>query len=384
LLPEPLLAQALPPNALRPSYLDLRDHLWLSVLIEEYERFAGRRAADLDARLREPLRVPCAADRLRRARHVMDRLCGPRLQARVAPAKVREALFLAAAGREPRSAALAQATCELACSETDLLACLFADLPGERVLPPPPEGLDPGELALRVNLALVQGLLARATAVTVTITGNARDIVRYAKLRGLLCVARTAPPEVACGATLEISGPLALFHRTRVYGSALASLVPRLSWCDRFELSAECLLAGETRVLRVRSGDPIFPAERPPRFDSALEQRFAKDFARAAPDWELIREPVAVQVGHRLIFPDFGLVHRRDPSRQALLEIVGFWSPAYRAEKLARLREAHVDSLILCIDDKHSVTADELPPSARVVRYRRRIRPEAVLDILEG
>jgi predicted nuclease of restriction endonuclease-like RecB superfamily len=220
--------------------------------------------------------------------------------------------------------------------------------------------------------------------VTVTIAGNARDIVRYAKLRGLLCVARTAPAEVPCGATLEISGPLALFHRTRVYGSALASLVPRLSWCDHFELSAECLLAGETRALRVRSGDPIFPAERPQRFDSALERRFARDFARAAPDWELIREPAAVQVGHRLIFPDFGLVHRRDPMRQALLEIVGFWSPAYRAEKLEHLREAHIDSLILCIDEKHAFTADEMPAGARVVRYRRRIRAEAVLELLEA
>jgi hypothetical protein len=106
--------------------------------------------------------------------------------------------------------------------------------------------------------------------VTVTITGNARDIVRYAKLRGLLCVASTAPPEVAFGATLEISGPLALFHRTRVYGNALASLVPRVSWCDRFELSAECLLTGETRALRVSTHGNA----RSRRQESMRSQRF--------------------------------------------------------------------------------------------------------------
>jgi len=40
------------------------------------------------------------------------------------------------------------------------------------------------------------------------------------------------------GAVLDISGPLALFHHTEVYGRGLVSLVPRLAWCDEFELTA--------------------------------------------------------------------------------------------------------------------------------------------------
>ena len=57
---------------------------------------------------------------------------------------------------------------------------------------------------------------------------------------------------------------------------------------------------------------------------------------------------------------------------------------AYRAEKLARLRKAHIDSVILFSDDDHPSLRTSCSLARRIVRYRRRIRPEAVLDVLEG
>lgn len=372
---------ALPERTLSPTYLDVRDHHWLSALLDEYERFTGRRRGELDARLREPLRVACSRERQRRAQHVLDRMCEPVAVSGSAPARVREVLFAAAADRAPRGEVLERAAAALDCTPTAVESALFADLPAERLLPPLPAGLDVGELALRANLMLVQSLLSRAVELRISIWGNARDVVRSAQLRGLLCVV-LAGPNGAGDALLEISGPLSLFRRTRVYGRALASLVPRLVWCDRFELNAECLLGQKRRTLRVRSGDPIFPSEQPKRFDSKLEQRFARDFARAAPDWELTREPAPVAVGDRLLFPDFGLVHRRDPSQRALLEIIGFWTPAYLADKLARIRDARLDGLILCIDEALNCTDHELPQGARVLYFRRRIDPAAVLKLI--
>jgi predicted nuclease of restriction endonuclease-like RecB superfamily len=60
------------------------------------------------------------------------------------------------------------------------------------------------------------------------------------------------------------------------------------------------------------------------QYDSRLEERFAREFRRVAPDWDLLREPEPIAAEGALIFPDFALQHRSDPSRRWLLEIVGF------------------------------------------------------------
>jgi predicted nuclease of restriction endonuclease-like RecB superfamily len=371
-------------RAKNPIYLDAHDHPWLRALIDEYERFAGRRSAELAARLREPLRVQCPAEPLRRARRVMDRLCKPSIVAKIPAPKVRAALFRAAATRRPREEALRCAAEELTCTPDDVIAAMFADLPSEKLLPAPPPALNPSELALRTNLALVSSLLARATRVQIKLFGNARDIVRYAQLRGLLCVVRPSPSPGVAEVVLEISGPLSLFRNTLLYGRTLASIVPRLVWCDRFELYADCMLEAEPTTVRVQSGDPIFPANPPERFDSKLEQRFARDFARAAPDWDLIREPAPVTADDALIFPDFGLVHRRLPQKRAWLEIVGFWTPAYLTDKLRRLKSARLENLILCVDEALNCSQADLPEGARMLAFKRRIDPKAVLALLEG
>src|SRR5204862_143095 len=87
----------------------------------------------------------------------------------------------------------------LGVTPAELEAALFADLPGERLVAGLPVPLSPAELALRANLGLTQGLLCRATGVTLEIDGNARVLVRHAKLRGLLCTvsrpARAPAPE---------------------------------------------------------------------------------------------------------------------------------------------------------------------------------------------
>jgi hypothetical protein len=167
-----------------------------------------------------------------------------------------------------------------------------------------------------------------------------------------------------------------------MYGHALAAMVPQLAWCDRFELQAKCVLAPGDGTLELRRGDPIFPAEEPRRYDSKLEERFARDFTRAAPRWRLIREPHPVQAGTRLIYPDFLLVHREDAERSWTLEIVGFWTADYLRTKLGAYRRARLPRLILCVDQERQCSEEDFPSHARVVRYRRRIRPEDVLEAI--
>ena len=70
---------------------------------------------------------------------------------------------------------------------------------------------------------------------------------------------------------------------------------------------------------------------------------------------------------------------RFDPARQFLVELVGFWTPEYLHRKLAHLREARLDNLILCVDEDQACADDLIPEGSRLVRFHRRIDPLAVL-----
>ena len=75
--------------------------------------------------------------------------------------------------------------------------------------------------------------------------------------------------------------------------------------------------------------------------------------------------------------------HRIHPERQALVEIVGFWTPDYLTEKLARLRQAALPAFVLCIDEERACAPSELPPGLPVVTFRRRVDAAAVMREVE-
>jgi predicted nuclease of restriction endonuclease-like RecB superfamily len=379
LLAERLIPARIDRGVVVPFFLTERDHPWLGILIEEIDRFRGRPRRELGEHLRAPL--PCAAPfmKSRAAALVLLQLWKAVENAVVSPAEAREAVFLAAAARpgQARASVLAAVADGLDASVADVEAALFADLPGERIIQPPEQIPSVPDAALRVNLAIARSLLSRATVVRIRAEGSIRPVVRQAQLRGLLCTVPAAnPPEI------EISGPFALFRRTLIYGRALGELLPFLTRTARFELRARCCLGGREGELTLRSSDPIQPAGESKTFDSRLEARFAKDFKRAAPDWDLLREPEVVRAGDSLIFPDFLVRHRLYPRRAYLIEIVGFWTTDYINHKLARLRAAKISNLILVIDEDRRCADGELPVGARVVWYRRRIDPAKVLALL--
>jgi predicted nuclease of restriction endonuclease-like RecB superfamily len=387
LLPEADLPLRLLDDRAYLDFLGPEDEPWLRVLLAELARFEGRRRRELAERLAEPL--PCEAPyhKRRAATRVLFRLwrgapAGAAPQARPRPSELRAALFGAAAASDgPPDAVVADVAARLGLAPAGVLDGLFADLPGERPVTAPDPRPTPREAALRTNLAMAQAVLMRAARVEVSIEGGVRPVVRLAKLRGLLCTvaenAGAGPP------SLEISGPLSLFHHTLVYGRALAELLPHLAWCARFDLRATAALRGRLVTVSLQTGDPIVPAAAPKPFDSALEERFARDLARLAPDWDVVREPEPIRAGRALVFPDFLLSHRLHPERRALVEIIGFWTPDYLRAKLAKLREAHLPACVLCIDAAHACAPEDLPPGLPVVLFRRRVDAAAVLREVE-
>jgi predicted nuclease of restriction endonuclease-like RecB superfamily len=379
LLPDRPASYSVAGTLVIPHFLAEHDHPWLRSLLVEHERFIGRPQRELDARLRDPLPSESPPGKLRLAIEVLTRLGRGQRNAAVVPPRRARALVFGEAARTSRArpAVLSKVATSLGVSVAELRDSLFADLPAERLVSAPGDPLSATELALRGNLALVQRLLFHAAMLRVTVAGNTRLLVRHAKWRGLICtVAERSGDE---GVSLEISGPFALFRNTRLYGRALGELVPLLAWCARFRLQADCVLDGRRVTLELATGDPICPARPPRPYDSRLEERFAREFRRLAPEWDLLREPEPIAAEGTLIFPDFALQHRAHPARRWLLEIVGFWTPDYVARKLASYRKARVPELILCLDEARNCAEADVPPGALVVKFRRRVDPLAVL-----
>ncbi len=368
-------------DAVVPQFCTAADTPWLTLLLEEYDRFTGRRRRELEEHLKNRLPFDAPPGKLRLARETLWRLWRAEVRAAVPPRQARARLFAAACGRPgQREAVLEEVAAALSVSAGDLDGSLFADLPGERRLQPPEQELSATELGVRANLRMVQSLLMRSAAVRLRLEGNARPVVRHAKWRGLICT--VTADEATQSVRLDMSGPLSLFRRTLVYGRALADLVPRLTWCNRFFLEADVALDGGPRQLILGTGAPIFPGREPKRFDSKLEERFARDFGRATTDWDLVREPEPISIGRGLIFPDFAVSRRRPPFERWFLEIVGFWTAEYLERKLASYRLAGLERLILCIDAQRRCSHEDLPERARVIRFERRVDPMEVLRIV--
>jgi hypothetical protein len=381
LLPDALLSYSVAGRALAPHFLEEHDHPWLRVLLEEHERFIGRPQRELQARMREPHPHDCPLRKRQQAIHVLMRLHRSNRKAVVLPRRAR-ALVFGEAARTSAAADMVLTTiaASLGITPASLEDALFADLAGNEIVAAPARPLSPGTLALRTNLALAQTLLSHATSVRIEADGNSRALVRHAKWRGLICT--VSERSDAIDPALEISGPFALFRHTRLYGRALGEIIPLLAWCRRFRVHATCALHGRNLALSLGTGDPIFPAAEPRRYDSRLEERFARAFRRLAPDWDVLREPEPIAASGTLIFPDFALCHRRHSTRRWLLEIVGFWTPDYVTRKLALYRSARLSNLILCIDENRNCAAEDLPPGACVVRFRRSIDPATILRLI--
>jgi len=360
--------------------LDERDTPWIAALIDELELAVGRPWRELLERIE---RLPARSSPARRAAvlQALRSLLGGRERGPVKAKQVRRALFgVAAVSDDVRAQRIASAAQAFEAPPDAVMAALWADLPDERLVVLP-DGR-PRELAVAAaaNLRIIQRALLRCHELRLQVTGNARGVVRTAAVRGLLATARRHGDRVV----LDISGPLALFHQTTVYGRALGSVVPHLAWCEQFVLDARCDLGQGPATFRLQPPLLLPPSSRPERHDSKLEARFEREMARKAPTWRVLREPSAVDAGTRLVFPDFELEHRTDPDRRWWVEIVGYWTTDYLTHKLASYRAANLPRIILCVDARRSLVEHELPRDARLVRFDKHVSVDEILAIIES
>ena len=334
----------------------------LDYLCRLVRRLEGwRRASVVEALRRQERRVRDVARLSGIAKTLLD-LCQfvPPAEASLS-SKVRDAVFRARGRRWPpvpfdHDLPYQETAADLGRSVGDVRRLLYADTPGERVLLRAP-AITGRALLARYNLELARGVLLDADRLTATARGGWRGIFRALKAARLMYVIRRRGQSYE----VDITGPAAAFivRRTR-YGARLARVIPALMRAPRWRFEAE-LPGPNNTPLRFRargrpraagSDAPVGVRARQPRYDSSWERSLASDFRRQfgrddRHGWTLARESSPVTVGDELFLPDFTLRHA--DGREALVEIVGFWTPEYLEAKARKIATAGLESLILVV-----------------------------------
>lgn len=362
-------------------------------------RLEGRpRRSAVEALRRQERRVRDARRLAGIAKTLLD-LCAfrPPAGAERAPA-LREAVFLARGRRWPpmpgdEEAPYRTAAAALGLPDAEVHRLLYADRPEARILVRAP-ALDGARLLERYNLELARAVLLDATRVHVTARGGWRGIFRAVKLERLMFRIERRGRR---GYRVELTGPAAPFiKRPQRYGVRFMRVVSALVAAPGWTLEAE-IVRGERRLTyRLDGRAPVGRGARRRRraaYDSSWERALADDFAEKLGvergGWRLAREDTPLALGEELFLPDFTLRH--GDGREALVEIIGFWTPDYLEEKLRKVRAAGLDNLILVVYKGLAAGAERAaeriesagPEAAPVLWFKNRPQIGPVLEAAE-
>lgn len=269
---------------------------------------------------------------------------------------------------------------------TQLEDCLFSDLPERQRLiafNPPSE---PKQIIARYNMELARGLLYWAEKIVIDVGDSYQDVFRYIKLCRLMHRISRLGPEYR----IELDGPLSLMRGTRRYGLKMAVFLPALALCRTWRMEAVINKRGERYLYRLDDRSSLVSHfRRFPDFDSNLERDFALDFEKACRKqdltWRIARADAVIPVErNEVMIPDFTLRDSNDPiGHEVYLEIVGFWTPEYLCRKIAKVREAKLDNLILAVSKKLALSK-EVSNELNVLWFSGKLSVQEVIERAES
>jgi predicted nuclease of restriction endonuclease-like RecB superfamily len=356
--------------------LDASDAPWIGSVLDTVERSIGEPWRVLLERL-DHAEIDTTPSRLSAILRALRRVLGGSTE-RGRVARELRALVLGhpALDATERSARLAAATDRHGIAPSDVEAMLWADLANERPVMLPRGRPEERVLAGFANLDRIQRAVRRAYALRIRVWDDANDLVRAAARYGLVASVTRDRDE---STTLDINGPLSLFHATTVYGRALTALIPLLADYSRFTLDISTDPAGYEYTQRVAPPLLLPPVPLPMRRTMSLAERLARDLNTLGCIVE--REPPPLVNGATLLFPELAIEHA---GRRWNIEIVGFSTHDYLAHKLVHYRNAGAPCVVLCVDEERTVIPDPPLPCGRILPFTRRVPSAALLSLVEG
>lgn len=266
-------------------------------------------------------------------------------------------------------------------THAESLERLYADYPEFHRLAAFPADYTAESLRADYDLGQAQALLYAATEVTVEAGRDFKHILRYARLARLLHRVERSRGDAY---RFVLDGPSSVLRRTRAYGVDFARFLAALVRLPEWRLTAEIELRKGWRPLTftLSGADGLGARATPPaEFDSGLEAAIARKFGRERQGWRLIREGAVLPLGGgRVLVPDF--VFRHADGTEVALEIVGYWTPEYLADKLRRLAATRDVNLVVAVPRPLAVRAGRLP--ALVLPFKRRLLLRDLMPKLEA
>ncbi len=387
----------------RPRYIDAADPEKLAVaeaLIEAFRACEGRPRRELDRELKEL--VGTGTDFLFHralAKLLFDR---SRFDTAVEddPETLRRAAFEAAAEayRRPhredekqpfhfdRDAVVAAAAEELEIEPESLEDGLYADLKDEQLLVEW-KPCRPRWLLERYNVALAQGVLLRATELTVTLGAQPvrrqRELFRKIKFFQLL---HRVTSDGEGGYLIRLDGPMSLFKASGKYGVKMASFLPTLLHFDRWSLEASLLWGPRRRKQRFR----LSPKQGLRPYARLLGQWqpeelawLPEQFEKLGSEWRISTDAELLPLGGQgVLVPDF--VFRHPNGTRVFMEVLGFWSRGVVESRLELLRRHGPENFLLALSKQLAAGReglDEIP--GEVYLFRATPIARQVLKFLE-
>jgi predicted nuclease of restriction endonuclease-like RecB superfamily len=368
----------------RPRFTDSGDEALAARVLGVYQGHVGCSRSELEDALEDIEREADDFKLVRGFAKLLEREATFETRAPIEPRRARTAAFEAA---EPdgvvttteRDTALETAAERLGRSVDDVESSLFADLERAAVLAEVDTDYDPESLRRQYDLSLAQTALFDAVEVRIRSSDPKALVSAVKRLRLLYEIRRTKD-----GREVVVTGPDALFKRSRRYGTRFARLLRTVAKTDEWHLEATIDDRGTERRLTLGDGDVSVPGVDPvaePTFDSGVESDFYARFSALDLDWRLLREPEPLAAGKYVVIPDFAFEWAYGDFR-VFFEIMGFWTPEYVEKKLSRFADLENVAFLVAYDESLGVGEAIEATGQRAIPYTGTVRLKDVRDAL--
>jgi predicted nuclease of restriction endonuclease-like RecB superfamily len=370
----------------RPRFSDSEAETLAARVLGIYQGHVGKRKRTLDAALADLERDADDFKLVGGFAKLLEREATFERRSPIEPRRARTAAFEAAetigvTTDAERAEALAMAAERLGSTADDIEASLFADRDTETVLRAIETDYDPESLRKQYDLSLAQTALFDAVSVRIR-TSEPKALVSAVKRLRLMYEIRRADT----GRVVIVTGPDALFRRSRRYGTRFARLLRTIAKAAEWELEATIDDRGTERSLRLDDGDLSVPGTEPvaePTFDSGVESDFYARFDALDLDWELLREPEPLESGEHVAIPDFAFEWRYGGFR-VFFEIMGFWTPEYVEKKLRQFENLEDVDFLVAYEESLGVGEAIEERGHRAIPYSGTVRLADVRDALRS
>lgn len=368
----------------QPRFSAPEDEALAARVLGTYQGHVGERRRTLQTALTELERDSVDFKLVRGFAKLLDRDATFETRSPIDPIRARKAAFEAAeevgvATDRERDVALERAAGRLDSTAAAVESSLFADRDVEQMLVDFDNRYDPTTLREQYDLSLAQTALFDAVEVRVR-SSDPKSIVSSIKRLRLMYEIRQTDD----GRVVVVTGPDALFTRSRRYGTRFSRLLRTIASTAEWRLEATIDDRGTERHLALTDGDLTVPGVEPvvePTFDSGVEADFYARFDALDLDWELVREPEPLEAGEYAVIPDFAFDWRYGDFR-VFFEIMGFWTPEYVDKKLSRFGTLEDVAFIVAYDESLGVGDAIEAEGHRAIPYSGSVRLKDVRNAL--